>query len=400
MKRHVLLAAAVVAAAAVHPFVASATPQVKGVLRSHGVLATAAQSIGSSGPLTSIGLGEDLSCQVGYNGSNQIFYSSYNPADCGTFLGVGGTLYAPNFAAHAGTATYSLGAYTAFTPVSQTASWGDGSVDDPYTVTTVVDAGTTGLRITQVDSYVTGRQYFRSDIVVTNNGSAPATAMLSRAADCYFEGSDSGTGVGLYNTASHTAMAGCVSPGTARSMRLISQTPGNKSGLNTFSADTYNQIWSKVGATRTGTTPLPNNVHSGTFDNGMAVAWQIKNLPVKGSVIKTVLHEFVNPPIRWNTDLTPVYCNADLGDLPSTSPQPTFDCVANPTPTGGVRPARVACAAAIATAASSDTRAASAPAIAACALAVSGIANCTVVTGTPPVVACAPGVTRARPARR
>ena len=46
---------------------------------------------------------------------------TYFPADAGTFIAMGGILYAPDFANHDNTsAVFYLGAYTPFTPVSQT----------------------------------------------------------------------------------------------------------------------------------------------------------------------------------------------------------------------------------------------------------------------------------------
>ncbi len=91
------------------------------------------EDIHSTGPLTTIGVGNDLSCQVAFQGDSRFeFYgSSEDAADCGTFLSVGGQLYAPDFAHHDYTATQDLGTYTAFTPVSQTRVTGSGTPSDP-----------------------------------------------------------------------------------------------------------------------------------------------------------------------------------------------------------------------------------------------------------------------------
>ena len=35
---------------------------------------------------------------------------------------------------------------------------------------TVVDVGTTGLRIQQTDTYVTGQEFYTTDVMITNNG--------------------------------------------------------------------------------------------------------------------------------------------------------------------------------------------------------------------------------------
>ena len=58
--------------------------------------------IASSGPLTSVTLGNELSCQVAYAGDArlELFPSAVKPGDCGTLVFAAGTLFAPNFGAH------------------------------------------------------------------------------------------------------------------------------------------------------------------------------------------------------------------------------------------------------------------------------------------------------------
>ena len=77
--------------------------------------AVPSQNIGSpGGPLTSIAIGNELSCQVQHTGdvALEFFPSGATPGDCGTFVATGGALYAPDFANHDGTATGSLGTFT------------------------------------------------------------------------------------------------------------------------------------------------------------------------------------------------------------------------------------------------------------------------------------------------
>src|SRR3954462_15550296 len=75
--------------------------------------------IASSGPLTHVYVGNDLSCQVAYRGDDafELYPPSVRPGDCGTFLAVGGKLYGPNFAAHVDTAVRASA--TPWTTVSQ-----------------------------------------------------------------------------------------------------------------------------------------------------------------------------------------------------------------------------------------------------------------------------------------
>jgi hypothetical protein len=158
--------------------------------------ALAYQDIASGGPLEHIHIGNELSCQVQQaNVPGGSMYPGQIPlADCGTLLVVGGNLYAPDFFSHEGTDTVPLGIYTPFTPVSQTAVSGSGSGADPYTVVTVVDAGSTGVRVTETDTYVVGAESYRTDVAVTNTSGAALDAVLYRAGSCQLGGSVMGYG--------------------------------------------------------------------------------------------------------------------------------------------------------------------------------------------------------------
>ena len=138
--------------------------------------------ISSAGPLTHIFVNQNLACQVAHTGDSA--YEMYPPANqeanCGTFARVSGTTY---------------GVFrTEFTPVSQTPLSGAGTSLSPYQVTTVVDAGTTGVRITETVQYVVGDEFYRTDTVVANNGNTQLSIKVYTYADCYLGGSDAGYG--------------------------------------------------------------------------------------------------------------------------------------------------------------------------------------------------------------
>src|SRR5436190_2423903 len=121
--------------------------------------AGAAQQIISSsgGPLTHIYLNDNLGCQADHTGDTRSeFFGGTNPGSCGTYLSVGGTSFGPRT--------------TGFTPVSQSGVTGSGTSGNPFKVVTVVGAGTTGLGITQTDTYVVGQESYRTDITVSNAG--------------------------------------------------------------------------------------------------------------------------------------------------------------------------------------------------------------------------------------
>jgi len=248
------------------------------------------QSIGpSGGPLTRIHLSDRLACQVSYSGypTGQMYGPSSGPADCGTFLAVGERLYGPAFTTHGGSATPFASAswYTPFTPVSQTAQTGSGTITDPYIVTTVADAGVTGLRVTRIDTYVNGRGNYRSDVVLTNTSGLPQQARLYHGFDCYLSGNDRGVGVAASSPSSATSWAGCA--GNNRIERLISLTAGNGHYENSYSS-----VWARINSR----TALPNTVNNNVHDNAVAIDWAV-SLPHNGSVIRSFLTDFVNSPV-------------------------------------------------------------------------------------------------------
>src|SRR5436309_9711146 len=99
-------------------------------------LATPSADISSTGPLTHVWVGNDLSCQVQHidDAPDYEFYGpDIFPGDAGTFIAMGGVLYAPDFTNHDYTsAGFLIGAYTPFTPVSQIGVTGSGTATDPF----------------------------------------------------------------------------------------------------------------------------------------------------------------------------------------------------------------------------------------------------------------------------
>ena len=145
--------------------------------------ATAEQVITSDGPLTTIAIGNDLSCQVDHegNGVGGEFYggatSTLDPdTSCGTLLAVGDMTFGKW--------------YEDFTPVSQSDVVGRGTKERPFKVTTVVDVGDTGLRITQTDSYVVGDNFYTTKVTVKNRGTSRQDVVLYKFGDCYLNGTD------------------------------------------------------------------------------------------------------------------------------------------------------------------------------------------------------------------
>jgi hypothetical protein len=227
------------------------------------------KQIASAGPLTEVSVGNDLSCQVAYSGDSQLelFPASVKPGDCGTFVATADALFAPNFAAHDSTASSGLGAFTPLTPVSQSQVSGQGTGASPYRVSTVVDVGTTGLRVTQVDSYVTGQEAYRTDVTVLNQGGAPFAGVLYRAGDCYLQESD--TGFGFVDEANRAV--GCSRNANNTPAARIEQWFPLTAG-NTFMEARYSEVWAHI-ATRQ---PFANTTRAGeSIDNGAGISWAL-----------------------------------------------------------------------------------------------------------------------------
>lgn len=143
--------------------------------------ATAEQVITSDGPLTSIAIGNTLVCQVDHegNGAGGEFWDGGTStleenSSCGTWLAVGDTTF--------GQFTQE---FVDFTPVRQSAVKGNGTRRNPFKIETVVDAGNTGLRIFQTDSYVVGKPFYKTKITVKNRGASRQNVILYRLADCF-----------------------------------------------------------------------------------------------------------------------------------------------------------------------------------------------------------------------
>jgi hypothetical protein len=271
------------------------------------------REIESTGPIQSIALGDELSCQVAY--VNDIDFEFYppdtTPGDCGTAIAVNGVLYAPDFESHGRSATWELDGYVPFTPVSQTGVLGTGSAADPYRLTTVVDAGSSGLRISETTSYTTGSNTYRIDISVTNRGSGSPTAVLYHAGDCYASGSDIGFGF----TRTEVSTAGCSqSAQNSPAGRTVQMAP--LSAGSQFYEARYDEVWKQI-ATKA---PFPNTCRCGEhIDNGVGLSWALGFEPF-GSTVRSLAVSFTEstPPAPGaDSDGDALPDNWETGSAPS-----------------------------------------------------------------------------------
>lgn len=231
------------------------------------------------GPLTRIQISNELNCQVFHklDGTSGEFYPTTSGSGaCGTFLSVGGTLYSPSDIPAGSSAEG-----TPFTPVGQSAVTGSGTRTNPYKIVTVVDAGTTGLRITQTDTYTIGDEAYRTVVKVNNRGSSSQNAILYRAGDCYLQNSDYGLGSADTTTGAVRCVVGIENSSgqTVPGERFIEWTPLS-SGSSYYEAR-YSEIWDKIGSQQ----PFNNSCSqcSNYVDNGAGLSWNI-TVPAGGVV--------------------------------------------------------------------------------------------------------------------
>jgi hypothetical protein len=236
----------------------------------HAPQAAPAFVVINGSPLT-INIGDDTSFQV-FNtnvpgGSGQIFPGGCTQtADAGAFADIAGTLYAPNFGEHpCGTATGGIGTRIPWTPVSLSAVTGNGSTATPFTVVVVVDAGTTGLRLTMTVTYVNGASLFNAALAFSNTGSASVTWNTFFGADEYLANNDTGI---PYLEPGTNAPGGQDCAAQTYTILFLTTTPNDR-----YSANRYSTVWSEIGAGS-----LSNTVATGCIDNGAANEWDNRTL--------------------------------------------------------------------------------------------------------------------------
>ena len=235
------------------------------------------------GPLTRVVISDQLNCQVNHASDtrNEFFPPTGDIGACTTQIAVGGGLYGP--------ADIPFGNDpTPFKPVSQSPVTGLGIAGNPYRIETVVDVGTTGLQITETDSYVVGREFYRTEVKVENFGTTAQNVVLYRAGDCFLQDSDAG--FGRVNPA--TGEVACVGPADPND---ASAGPGSRieqwtpiSPGSTYYEAQFEQLWGYIG-TRA---PFDDFCRCTDFvDNAAGLSWSFA-VPAGGSATRTHLTTF------------------------------------------------------------------------------------------------------------
>jgi uncharacterized repeat protein (TIGR01451 family) len=232
----------------------------------------ATATITSDGPLTAIGISDQLNCSVNHADDTQPEF--FGGTACGTFIGVDGTMYFSPAAIPAGQPST-----TPFTAVSQTGPTGTGTEGDPFTVVTVVDAGTTGVRLTQTDTYVAGLESYRTDIAVSNSSATPKSVRVYRAGDCFLQNSDSGFGA-VDTTTGAVACTTGLEPGS-RIEQWFPITPGSS-----YMEAGFSTVWSTISSLQA----FPNTCTCETLlDNGAGLSWDLNVAPSASSTVSSLI---------------------------------------------------------------------------------------------------------------
>jgi hypothetical protein len=245
----------------------------------------ASQSITSSGPLTTIEISDTLNCAVNHTGDTEGEF--FGDTACGTFLAAGGQIYGPE-SIPAGSNVTGASNYLAFTPVSQTPVSGTGTATDPFRIVTVVNAGSSGLQLTQTDTYVVGQETYRTDVTISNSSGAAVPVVLYRAGDCFLQDSDTGFGAADPSSGSVSCVGVAEDAGgnSIRSSRIEQWrplTPGSS-----YIEALYSDVWAAVATGQ----PFPNTCRCDELiDNGAGLSWSA-TIPANGSATFSHLTSF------------------------------------------------------------------------------------------------------------
>ena len=264
------------------PIIVALATLVVALLGSAAPALAASQAILSAGPLTRVQISDDLNCTVDHTGD--IYPEFYNGTACGTLVAVGGTLFGPVNIPAGGAAAPRTG----FTPISQSTVQGAGTGADPFRIVTVVGLGSTGVQVTETDSYIVGQETYRTDVAIANSSGVAADAILYRAGDCYLQNSDQGFGAFDATTGAVSCVAGVdngngIVPGTR-----IEQWYPLSAGSSYYEAY-FSSVWSHIGTQ----TAFPDTCEqcANYIDNGAGLSWSV-SIPAGGSVTRSNLTVF------------------------------------------------------------------------------------------------------------
>jgi hypothetical protein len=220
-----------------------------------------------SSPLT-ITVNDNTSISYQLDGREMFF----GPSDSGTFLTIDNTVYGPEPLANQGFAPL------AYTPVSNTLS-GTGTGADPYTITTVVQAGATGITLTQTLTYIAGEQDYSLNFRLENIGAAK-NVRLTHAADLYVNFPDNDVDFGY---AFRDPLTGAIGSVTKTGQYIQAFLPNNTTPPTAYQISNWGRegepldpFWLFIGGSAGGAgAGLQNIVQQGYYDIVCGFQWDV-----------------------------------------------------------------------------------------------------------------------------
>ena len=158
-----------------------------------------------------------------------------------------------------------LGTNKRYTPVSQSGVSGQGTAASPFKVTTVAVAGRSGVRISQVDSYVIGQESYRSDVTIINTGRVPVGGHpVPRRRLLH-----AGLRHGLRVRRRAARAVGCAANAENKpAARIVQWYP--ITGASQYMEGRYAEIWTNIVSHQ----PFPNTTRATeAVDNGAGISW-------------------------------------------------------------------------------------------------------------------------------
>ncbi|MDP2305729.1 MAG: MopE-related protein [Pseudomonadota bacterium] len=247
-----------------------------GLVGAFAPAAMAAQTLNSTGGTSAadglrIVTGENTQLQVYRLGSGQVYSPSAAPPSSSNFntvaLAVGSSMYA----ASCGTCTAVGG--TTWTNISQSAVSGSGTSADPYTVRTVVAAGTTGITLTQDIEYVYPEDYFFLTLEVDVPATNTAIIKLAHLVDTYLLGGDAGPA--YVDSSTDPRVVGVFKSSTYEAFVSLGD------NWDHYYSAHYNTQFSQIAA---GGNLLDTLDYTTTTDNGIGVQWELGALTGPASI--------------------------------------------------------------------------------------------------------------------
>jgi hypothetical protein len=198
---------------------------------------------------------DNLAMAVNFDGRRQFFADIAG----GTFVQVDGIVY--------GNAPPAGGPFDPrpFTPVSNTPATGSGTAADPFRIVTEVDAGTSGVRISQVTTYVNGEQRYRVEITARNTSSANRSVRIFHGADLFlnFPGNLLDFGFGFFDPP--TGAVGALSQDQRSVQVFIPITPPTA-----YQEAFFGTFWSRIGGANGAPGPGFDNTIDSSFHDTAA----------------------------------------------------------------------------------------------------------------------------------